>query len=36
MIRRDDGGDWLLIDQIQHARLAADIARGWATSGSSR
>jgi hypothetical protein len=29
MIRRDDGGDWLLIDQIQHARLAADIAREW-------
>ncbi len=29
MIRRDDGGDWLLIDQIQHARLAADIARAW-------
>ena len=29
MIRRDDGGDWLLIDQIQHARLAAEIARAW-------
>jgi hypothetical protein len=29
MIRRGDGGDWLLIDQIQHARLAAEIARAW-------
>lgn len=29
MIRRDDGGDWLLIDQIQHAKLAAEIARAW-------
>ena len=29
MIRRDDGNDWLLISQIDHARLAADIATVW-------
>jgi hypothetical protein len=29
MIRRDDGGDWLIIEQIKHANLAADIARAW-------
>jgi hypothetical protein len=29
MIRRDDGGDWLLIEQIKHANLAAEIARAW-------
>jgi hypothetical protein len=29
MIRRNDGNDWLLIAQADHARLAADIARVW-------
>jgi hypothetical protein len=29
MIRRDDRGDWLIIDQIEHARLAAELARHW-------
>lgn len=29
MIRRDDGGDWLIIEQIKHAHLAAEIARAW-------
>lgn len=29
MIRRDSGDDWLLISQVQHARLAADLARVW-------
>jgi hypothetical protein len=29
MIRRDDGGDWILIEQIKHANLAAAIARAW-------
>jgi Protein of unknown function (DUF3891) len=30
MIRRDDRGDWLIVDQIEHARLAAEVARVWA------
>jgi hypothetical protein len=29
MIRRDDGGDWIIIEQIKHANLAAEIARAW-------
>ena len=29
MIRRDDGNDWLLIQQVDHAHLAADIAAVW-------
>lgn len=29
MIRRNDGNDWLLISQIEHARLAAEIAEFW-------
>jgi hypothetical protein len=29
MIRRDDGGDWLIIEQIKHASLAAEIACAW-------
>lgn len=29
MIRREDGNDWLLIPQTEHARLAADIAERW-------
>ena len=37
MIRRDDGGDWLIIEQIKHANLAAmkSLAFGG-MSGSSR
>jgi hypothetical protein len=29
MIRRDDRGDWLIIAQIEHARLAGELARVW-------
>ena len=29
MIRRDAADDWLLISQVEHARLAADFARVW-------
>ncbi|HET6324726.1 MAG TPA: DUF3891 family protein [Planctomycetaceae bacterium] len=29
MIRRDDGDDWIIIEQIKHANLAAQIARAW-------
>jgi hypothetical protein len=29
MIRRDDHGDWLIIAQIEHARLAGELARVW-------
>ena len=29
MIRRDDGNDWLLISQVDHAHLAAEIAAAW-------
>jgi hypothetical protein len=29
MIRRDDGNDWLLIRQVEHARLAAQVAAVW-------
>lgn len=29
MIRRDDGHDWLLISQVDHARLAGEIAAAW-------
>ena len=29
MIRRDDGGDSIIIEQIKHAHLAAEIARAW-------
>jgi hypothetical protein len=29
MIRRDDRGDWLLIPQIEHARLAGELALAW-------
>ena len=29
MIRRDAGDDWLLISQIDHAHLAAEIASAW-------
>lgn len=29
MIRTDDGTDWLLIQQVDHARLAAEIATVW-------
>ena len=29
MIRRDAGDDWLLISQVEHARIAAEIASAW-------
>ncbi len=29
MIRRDDGDDWIITEQIKHANLAAEIARAW-------
>jgi hypothetical protein len=29
MIRRDDGNDWLLFSQVDHAHLAAEIAQVW-------
>lgn len=29
MIRRNDGNDWLLIAQADHAHLAADVAGAW-------
>lgn len=29
MIRRDDRGDWLIIAQVEHARLAGELARVW-------
>ena len=32
MIRRDDGDDWLLISQVEHARLAGEIAAAWGNS----
>jgi hypothetical protein len=32
MIRRDDGRDWLLISQVDHARLAGEIAAVWGSA----
>jgi hypothetical protein len=29
MIRRDDGNDWLLVPQIEHAHAAGEIAAAW-------
>jgi hypothetical protein len=29
LIRRDDHGDWLIIPQIEHARIAGELARAW-------
>ncbi len=29
MIRRPSGSDWLVVEQIEHARLAAQVARAW-------
>jgi hypothetical protein len=29
VIRCDDGDDWLIIEQIKHANLAAETARPW-------
>jgi len=29
MIRRDAGDDWLLISQVEHARIAAEMAEAW-------
>ena len=36
MIRRDDGSDWLLISQVRHARLAAEIAAVWGNDSVSK
>jgi hypothetical protein len=36
MIRRNDGGDWLIIDQIEHARLAGEIAAAWGGTSVAR
>jgi hypothetical protein len=35
MIRRNDGDHWLIVDQINHAQLAADIARAWGNESTS-
>src|ERR1700685_1108206 len=29
MIRRDDRGDWLIIEQVEHARLVGELANAW-------
>ena len=29
MIRRDEGEDWLIVSQIDHAQLAAELAKTW-------
>lgn len=29
MIRRNQGNDWLLISQLEHARIAAELAEAW-------
>jgi hypothetical protein len=36
MIRREDQGDWLLIDQQEHAHLAAEIAAVWCADASTQ
>ncbi len=35
MIRRDDGDDWLILSQMEHARVAAELARVWCFGSSS-
>src|SRR5579862_8870095 len=35
MIRRDDGEHWLLIDQQEHAHLAAEVAAVWCADAST-
>ncbi len=35
MIRRDDGNDWLILSQIDHARIAAELAARWSTASPS-
>ena len=35
MIRRQAGHDWLLISQVDHAYLAAEIASAWTVGDSS-
>lgn len=34
MIRRDAGTDWLIVSQIDHAHLAAELAQSWRCGGS--
>ncbi|QDT48621.1 hypothetical protein Pan258_26630 [Symmachiella dynata] len=29
MIRREQGADWLIVSQVDHARLAAELAQAW-------
>lgn len=36
MIRRDDGEDWLLVSQVDHARIAAEIAEAWGNAAVPR
>lgn len=36
MIRRDDGDDWLVISQVDHAHLAGEIAAVWGNDTVSR
>jgi hypothetical protein len=33
MIRREHGRDWLLISQVEHARLAGELAEAWNFNG---
>lgn len=35
MIRREDGADWLILSQIDHAHLAAELANVWRHSGAA-
>lgn len=35
MIRRDERGDWLIIPQIEHARIAGELARAWSHEPAS-
>jgi len=36
MIRREDGSDWLIISQIDHAHLAAELAGAWRHPGDGK
>src|SRR4051794_14930642 len=36
MIRRDDRDRWLLISQVDHARLAAEVAGAWGNARFAR
>jgi uncharacterized protein DUF3891 len=35
LIRRDDQSDWLIIPQIEHARIAGELARAWGNERSA-